>query len=116
MSSDRDVTRAERFAEFLRRLRNAPTAATATEAFWQLRDILNAVEDEMTAIPFNPANLQTDGRMYPPQHDSRKPKPSPGVKRYRTRKHNVLIWKNGAIRIQDLFGTVILSKHGGDGL
>ena len=65
-----DATRAERLAEFLRRLSAAPAASSFDEAYRQLGDILNAVEDEMTSIPFDPANWQNDGRMYPPQMDS----------------------------------------------
>ena len=60
-----DPAKAERFAEFLRRLRAAPAASSFTEAFRQLGDILNAVEDELTSIPYDPANWQNDGRMYP---------------------------------------------------
>jgi hypothetical protein len=117
MGARRDATKAERFAEFLRRLGAAPAAADADEAFRQLGDILNAVEDEMTSIPFDPAHWQTDGRMYPPQPDSLRASPPgrPDVKRFRTRGHNVLIGDNGAIEIRDLSGRVHLSKTGADG-
>ena len=63
-------TKAERFREFLRRLEIAALASTFDEAYQQLSDVLNAVEDEMTSIPFGPANWQNDGRMYPPQLDN----------------------------------------------
>lgn len=55
MGDRTDATRAERLAEFLRRLAAAPAAADAGEASRQIGDILNAVEDEMTSIPFDPA-------------------------------------------------------------
>ncbi len=64
MSDGPDARKAERFAEFLRRLHAAPAAASFDEAFQQLGDILNTVEDEMTSIPFDPANWQSDSRMY----------------------------------------------------
>ena len=56
MGEGRDVPKAERFAEFLKRLGVAPAAADSDEAHRQLGDILNAVEDEMTSIPFDPTN------------------------------------------------------------
>ena len=51
-----DPAKAGRVAEFLRRLGAAPAASSFTEAFRQLGDILNAVEDELTSIPYDPAN------------------------------------------------------------
>src|SRR3954451_19500465 len=116
MASGREPTRAERFAEFLRRLGVAPSASDFDEAFSQVCDILNAVEDEMTSIPFDPDNWQNDGRMYPPQMDSMRPVAGrDDVRRFRSRGHNTLIGDNGAIEIRDLSGRVILSKTGADG-
>lgn len=56
-----------RLEEFLDRLRyRAPV--TSGEAAKRLIDgTLNAVEDELTDIPFDPVHWQTDGRMYPVQ-------------------------------------------------
>lgn len=65
MAEKSEATKQERLAEFLRRLMAAPAASSFDEAYRQLCDILNAVEDELTSIPFDPANWQTDGRMYP---------------------------------------------------
>ena len=111
-----DATRAERFAEFLARLGAAPAAASFDEAFRQLGDILNAVEDELTSIPSDPANWQNDGRMYPPQPDSRRAVPGrPDLARFRSKAHNTLIGANGAIEIRDLAGRAILAKSGADG-
>src|SRR4051812_30972198 len=56
MPDGRDATKGERFAEFLRRLRFAPPASNDEEAYAQICDILNAVEDEMTSIPYDPDN------------------------------------------------------------
>ncbi len=113
------ATKAERFAELLRRLRHAPAAADFDEAYRQIGDILNAVEDEMTSIPYDPANWQDDGRMYPPQMDSVRPVPGrDDVKRFRSKAHNTWIGANGAngaIEILSLSGQVLLSKPGADG-
>lgn len=116
MANGQDAPRPERFAEFLRRLGATPAAADFDEAYRQLCDVLNAVEDEMTSIPFDPANWQSDGRIYPPQLDSLRAAPGRGdVKRFRSKAHNTLIGDNGAIEIRDLSGRVVLSKPGADG-
>jgi hypothetical protein len=116
MGGGPDATKAERFAEFLRRLGAAPAASDFDEAYRQLCDILNAVEDEMTTIPFDPANWQNDSRMYPPQMDSLRAVPGRSdVRRFRSRSHNTLIAINGAIAIRDLSGRAIFSKPGADG-
>src|SRR5437016_9735246 len=116
MEAGQNAPRGERFEEFLRRLAAAPTAASFDEAYRQLCDILNAVEDEMTSIPFDPANWQTDGRFYPPQMDNMKVvQGRPELKRFRRRKHSILIAENGAIAIRTLSGQTILSKPGNDG-
>ena len=112
-----DATKPERFAEFLWRLAAAPPAADFDEAFRQVGDILNAVEDEMTSIPFDLANWQTDGRMYPPQMDSLRAVPGRAdVRRFRSKRHSTLIGDNGAIEIRDENGGgTIFAKPGADG-
>jgi hypothetical protein len=116
MDEPPNATKAERFAEFLRRIEAAPAASRFDEAFQQLSDILNAVEDEMTSIPFDPASWQIDGRMYPPQWDSlRSVSGRSDVRRFRSKAHNTLIGDNGAIEIRDLSGQTILTKPGADG-
>src|SRR5262245_22493230 len=116
MAEGQDATKAERFAEFLRRLDAAPSASCFDEAYRQLGDILNTVEDEMTSIPFDPANWQNDGRMYPPQLDSLRAVPGRSdVRRFRSKAHNTLIGDNGAIEIQDLSARPVLTKPGADG-
>lgn len=116
MGNDPDAAKAERFAEFLRRLDAAPTASDFEEAYRQLSDILNAVEDELTTIPFDPANWRNDGRMYPPQMDGLRAVPGRSdVRRFRSRSHNTLIAINGAIEIRELSDRAIFSKPGADG-
>lgn len=116
MADGQDATRTERFAEFLLRLQIAPPASDFDEAYRQLCDILNVVEDELTTIPYDPANWQNDGRLYPPQMDSVRPVPGrPEVRRFRSRRHSTLIGDNGAIEIRDASGRAILVKPGADG-
>ena len=110
-----DATKAQRFAEFLRRLGDAPVAVDADEAFAQLGDILNAVEDEMTSIPFDPSNWMNDGRMYPPQDDNRRlVQGRPDVRKYISKRHRIFIADNGAIEIQTDTGQTVFEKAGAD--
>ena len=116
MAHSRDVTKVERFAEFLRRLDLAKSASSFDEAYKQLCEILNGVEDEMTTIPFDPANWRNDGRMYPPQLDNLRHLPGRvDVGRFRSKGHQTLIGENGAIEIRAISGKVLLSKAGSDG-
>jgi hypothetical protein len=108
-----ETTKAERFEEFIKRLAGSTAASSFEEAFCQLCEILNAVEDELTSVPFNPAKWQTDGRMYPPQRDALRSTPGrPDLRRFRSKLHNTLIGEDGSIEIQDLSGATIFSKPG----
>jgi hypothetical protein len=111
------ASKTERLAEFIRRLREAPPVATFDEAYKLICDTINAVEDEMTTIPFDPSKWQTDGRMYPPQFDNvRNVSGRSDVVRFRTRFHNIFIATNGAIQILDVNEEVLLfSKNGANG-
>jgi hypothetical protein len=83
----------------------------------QVSDILNRVEDEMTAIPYDPTFPLNDGRMYPPQSDSKGAVSGRAdVIRYRSKGHSTLIGDNGAIRIIDhSSGAVAFDKPRADG-
>jgi len=108
--------KAVRLAEFFQRLGGAPPAASATAALELVGSLLNAVEDELTDIPPDPERWMTDGRMYPPQLDSRRDVPDhPSVTRYRSRRHNTFIATNGAIEIRDIADQVLFRKSGADG-
>jgi len=110
------ITKAQRLAEFLRRLQRAAPASNTEEAFALVARTLNAVEDEFSGTPFDPSAWQTDGRLYPPQIDSRREVPGRSdVTRYRSRSHNTFIAENGAIEIQTIDGMVLLSKPGANG-
>ena len=115
-----EYSRTERLQEFLNRLEQAPAADSAEAAFQQIESILNAVEDEMTEIPFDPDSWMTDGRMYAPRRDNERDVPNQtNVKRYRSRSHNTFIGTNGSIEIQEIGGgrrtKVVFSKPGADG-
>lgn len=106
----------ERFEQFLRRVAESPSASSHDEALRILSEALNAVEDEMTDIPYQPDRWQTDGRMYPPQEDhARRLEERGDVTRYRSRGHNTYIRDNGAIEIQDIHGATLFEKAGADG-
>ncbi|WP_435011208.1 hypothetical protein P12x_002509 [Tundrisphaera lichenicola] len=105
-----------RLAEFYRRLQAAPAASSAAEAYQQVCDILNAVEDDLTGIPFDPSLWMTDGRMYPAQADSVRSVPGhPNLIRYASRGHDVVVASNGAIQIRVRGGSVAMDKPGADG-
>jgi hypothetical protein len=111
-----EVSKAERLREIYRRLADAPAAATFAEMRSQLDDIVNAVEDQLTGIPHNPAHWRVDGRIYPPQPDTMRPVPAhPQVTRFRSLAHNTYIGANGAIEIVSLAGAVEFWKPGADG-
>ena len=106
----------DRFREFLRRLSAAPPARSGVEALTQLSDMLNAVEDELSGIPYRPERWQSDGRMYPPQEDNARDVPGRhDLVRYRSRGHSTWIRDNGAIEIRDRAGAVVFRKPGSDG-
>ncbi len=107
----------DRLEEFLRRLGYAPAAKMFDEAYSQICNILNEVENEMTSISYQPENWQSDGRLYPPQIDNMRAVPGRDkVKRFRSLGHNTFIGENGSIEIQAIESNVIIfSKPGEDG-
>jgi hypothetical protein len=110
------LSREERTKLFLQRLAAAEACASSAEALALLSTTLDAIEDEFTSIPNNPANWESDGRLYPPREDSRRTVPGRSdVVRYRSRKHNTLIAANGAIQIIRK-SELCLDKPGADGL
>src|SRR5690606_6750703 len=106
----------ERFQEFLKRLSAAPPAGSGSDALTLLREMLNAVEDQLSGIAYQPEQWQNDGRIYPPQEDNARDVPGrDDLVRYRSRGHSTWIRNNGAIEIRDHTGTVVFSKLGADG-
>ncbi len=110
------TSKRERFSRFIKELQDAPPADSASGALDLLTKTLNAVEDRYSGVPARPDLWQNDGRMYPPQEDSRrKVEMFPGQRRYRSKGHNTWIDGNGAIRITLLNGAFVLDKPGADG-
>lgn len=78
--------------------------------------MLNEVEDEFTDIPYFPSRWMSDGRMYPPQHDSIRKTDNPDITRYRNRSHNTYIGSNGSMKIVYIKSNIVLlDKPGLDG-
>ena len=111
-----EFSKEERLAEVWKRLGAAPEPCSHDEAHQLLGDFIHEVEDDLTDIPRDPVNWQTDGRMYPPQEDSaRVVFGRSDVVRYRSRGHHTFIRTNGAIEVRDTAGTVVFAKSGSDG-
>lgn len=104
----------ERIQEFIKRLNNSPACGIGEDALEKLAKVLNEVEDEFSNIPYSPHLWMTDGRMYPPQEDSRRTTANPNMIRYRNKGHNTFIGSNGSIKIKDIKGNVIVDKAGLD--
>lgn len=108
----------QRLYEFFRRMEAASPAEDFSSAYELLCATLNEVENEMTAIPYNPDSWMRDGRLYPPQTDSMTSvKWFKGVRRFRSLNHVTYIAANGAIEIQQRLEAwvVVFKKAGADG-
>jgi hypothetical protein len=101
---------------FLERLAAANPARSADQALALLAQYLNEVEDEFSGFPYRPERWRTDGRMYPPQEDSRVRCPElPSIRKYRSKGHYDFVGVNGSIRIETLDAEILLDKRGADG-
>ncbi|MEX2271483.1 MAG: hypothetical protein WD690_08440 [Vicinamibacterales bacterium] len=103
-----------RLAEFYRRMRKLPAFENHDDAFEGGASLLDALENELTSIPYAPADWRSDGRLYWPQADNAK-RIGRTVTRYRSFAHEMLIGDNGSLEIRAIGGDVELSKPGGDG-
>lgn len=111
-----EIPKADRLQEIYRRLANAPAARTFAEMRDQLADIINAVEDQLTDIPYDPENWRNDGRIYPVQGDNVFSVVGHArVTLLRARKNFVYIGENGSIEIHNASGEVAIRKNGMDG-
>ena len=111
------VSRHERVAELLRRLEAAGVCGSAEQALELVVITLNDVEDALSGVAFNPDYPLDDGRMYPPREDARRAvEGRPELRRYRSRRHNIYVSDDGALRIEEVRGrTCLLDKPGRNG-
>jgi hypothetical protein len=110
------VSRGERLREFLRRLGAAPAFPCAESAFEGVRTTLNAVENELSGIPYDPCHPRGDGRLYPAKRSWRSRVPGrPDLRRYRFKAHRLYIGASGAILIEHRDLGVAFRKAGQDG-
>ena len=110
------LSKQQRFEIFLSALQSASAVDSEVAALFLLAQTLNSIEDKHSEIPYNPVLWMSDGRMYPPQPDSRRLTQNTAISRYRNRAHNTLIGNNGAIQIVDIrTGAILLNKLGADG-
>jgi hypothetical protein len=103
------MKKSERVRLFLDRLKAAEPCADHDEAYDLIAVILNAVEDEHSGVPPNPATWESDGRLYPPQADRASlPAGFSGVVRYRSLGHWTYVAPNGAFRIKEIASREVL--------
>ncbi len=116
MMSDPTPNKGERLAEIFRRMAESPACSSADEAYRLLCLTIDAVEDEWTDTPNEPANYKVDGRIYPPQADRCYPvQGRSDLVRHGSKGHNTFIRENGAIRIVLRGGKIVFEKPGYDG-
>jgi hypothetical protein len=109
-------TKRERLQLIQERLEKAPCASTHDEAFTMLANIVNEVENEHSGVPYDPTAWMADGRIYPPQLDSKRACQVQFACRYRTKGHHVFIGDHGAVVFQSVATMRIeFSKPGWDG-
>ena len=116
--ADGGPTILERLRAIQAQLQAAERASTHDEAFALLKRSVNEYEETHSGVPYAPEAARTtpDGRIYPPEPDAEKACSLPGVRRYRTRGHNVYIGSNGAIAFENVRTREIeFSKPGSDG-
>ncbi len=102
------MSKAERIAEFFKRLTAAAPASTAGDAFVLVTDTFEAVEAEYAGA---------DGRMFPPSGDyAYDVDGRPDLVEFRMVAHGTVIGSNGAILIRvRKSGAVVFEKAGADG-
>jgi hypothetical protein len=110
------MDKGERLRLFLKALAADEAANTCDEARDLLESALNEIEDRYSRIPDNPMALTSvsDGRLYPPRDDFERGS-TPTYRRFRTKGNIVFFGVNGAIKIETLFGDILLDKPGADG-
>lgn len=121
MPSDGGIpTKQERLKEIFRRMDEAAPCSSLDTAYVLLCETMEAVEDEMSGLPNEPARWMELPRLFPPQADKALLLEEYGVKRFDSLRHVTYIAENGAIEIRSLRVTdgrvkVHFSKKGMDG-
>src|SRR6266567_3788763 len=101
----------ERLAVFYARLRDAPAAKSAEEAFWLICRTLDEVENEFCSVPkTDPPPRRFEGRMYSPQPDNIMVQED-GSWLVRTRRHRISIRSNGDFIISRLLDDQRLAEQ-----
>jgi hypothetical protein len=89
----------QRLAIFYERLKAAPPAKNAEEAFALICRVLEDVENEICPVPpTNPAPRVFDGRMYAPQSDNIKVREDGSIW-VKTQRHRIAIQADGSFVI-----------------
>jgi hypothetical protein len=103
----------QRLAEFFRRLKAAPPAATADEAVALVCRLIEEVEDEYCSVPrTEPPPLTFTGRMYAPREDHMHRQPDGSITAS-TRRHRIVCQRNGAITVIHMTDkSVVFTKPG----
>jgi hypothetical protein len=88
----------------------------AEQALELVAKLLIAVADELSGITFNP-RLSAERRSNAPAEGrcSTRSQGRPDLTRYRSRRHNLYVSDDGAIRIDEVGGKCLLSKPGRSG-
>lgn len=82
----------------------------------RIREFVHRLSIANPARSFDLTTWETDGRMYPPQDDAlRDVAGKPEVKRFRARRHNIFVRQNGAFKIEEIGGQVLVDRPGADG-
>src|SRR5437667_11624202 len=93
------MERRERIELCIKKLREAPPAASYQGVRSLLEETLNQIEDLHSGVPYNPDAWKEDRRLYPPADDYELRSPYEGIRVFRTLGHYVLFGSNGAIKI-----------------
>lgn len=104
----REVPKGCRLEVFFARMARHRPFMSLEDANQGIKTILDGVEDELTDIPNDPSTRGEDGRLYPPQLDSRRDTGYQHVTRMRAKRHNIFVSASGAVEIRHIGSDVIL--------
>jgi hypothetical protein len=110
------VTKAERIAIFIQRLRECAPVGSHAAALQLICETMNQVEDEFSGARYQPENWRIDGRMYPPDATFAHRVEGSSTVEYRATAHSTFIGANGAfVILRRSTGQVLLAMPGLDG-